>query len=83
MSLLSEQERKDGHYFKFFTQALLRGATKDRGEFYQTLYNVGALNPNEIRELEDRNPYDGGEIFRVQSSMVDPTKPEPVTNEPT
>ena len=83
VSLLSEQERKDGHYFKFFTQALLRGATKDRGEFYQTLYNVGALNPNEIRELEDRNPYDGGEIFRVQSSMVDPTKPEPVTNEPT
>ena len=83
VSLLSEQERKDGHYFKFFTQALLRGATKDRGEFYQTLYNVGALNPNEIRELEDRNPYVGGEIFRVQSSMVDPTKPEPVTNEPT
>jgi HK97 family phage portal protein len=83
VSLLSEQERKDGHYFKFFTQALLRGAPKDRGEFYQTLYNVGALNPNEIRELEDRNPYDGGEIFRVQSSMVDPTKPEPVTNAPT
>lgn len=82
VSLLSEQERKEGYYFKFFTQALLRGAAKDRSEFYTKLYGIGALNPNEIREMEDMNPYEGGEQWRVPLNMVDPNapleEPEPV-----
>ncbi len=79
VSLLTPEERKSGHYFKFFTQALLRGAAADRGQFYTTLYNIGAINPNEIRALEDMNPYDGGEQWRVPLNMVDPNAPpEPV-----
>jgi HK97 family phage portal protein len=73
---LSDDERGDGYYFKFFAQGLLRGAVKDRGEFYSGLYNIGAINPNEIRELEDMNPYAGGEKYRVPLNMEDPAAAE-------
>mgnify|MGYP002133771900 FL=1 len=72
VNLLTPQERQQGYYFKFFTQALLRGAAKDRASFYSTLYNIGAISPNEIRELEDWNPYEGGNQYRVPLNMADP-----------
>lgn len=71
-NLLSDAERQQGLYTKFSVAGLLRGSTKDRGDFYTKLYNIGALNPNEIRELEDRNPYEGGDQYRVPLNMVDP-----------
>lgn len=75
--LLTKQERSSGYYFKFNVNALLRGASADRAEFYTKLYNVGALSPNEIRELEDMNPYEGGDEHRVPLNMIEPgTEPE-------
>lgn len=70
--LLTKQERRQGYYFKFNVNALLRGASADRASFYNTLYNVGALSPNEIRELEDMNPYPGGDEHRVPLNMAAP-----------
>lgn len=70
--LLTDKEVKDGHYAKFFSNGLLRGATKDRGEFYRMMYNTGSINPNEIRGLEDLNPYPGGDAYRVPLNMEDP-----------
>lgn len=74
--LLSSVDRRAGLYTKFFTNALLRGAVKDRGEFYTKLYSVGAINGNEIRELEDMNPYPGGDVFRVPMNMEDANAPK-------
>ena len=71
--LLTEEERRGGLYAKFMLNGLLRGAAKDRAEFYARLYGIGALNPNEIRQLEDLNPYDGGARYRVPLNMTDPT----------
>lgn len=71
-ALLSKNERKAGYYFKFNVNALLRGATIDRAEFYTKLYNIGALSPNEIRELEDLNPYPNGDEYRVPLNMERP-----------
>lgn len=68
-SLLSKEERSSGYYFKFIANGLLRGAVRDRGEFYARLFSVGALSPNEIRELEEMNPYDGGDQHRVPLNM--------------
>ena len=34
------------------------------------------LNPNEIRQLEDLNPYDGGARYRVPLNMTDPAAAE-------
>lgn len=61
LQLLTPVERAAGLYFKFNANALLRSAHADRAKFYQTLHAVGALSPNEIRALEEMNPYDGGD----------------------
>lgn len=74
LALLTSEQRKKGLEYKFAVNALMRGAAKDRADFYTKLYNVGALNPNEIRELEDMNPYDGGEEYRVPLNMTEPGK---------
>lgn len=60
--LLTSDEFWD-YYFKFNVNALLRGDAKSRGEFYRIMTNISALNPNEVRALEDMNPYDGGDIY--------------------
>jgi phage portal protein BeeE len=50
----------------------LRSSHKERAGFYTQLYNIGAINPNEIRELEDMNPYEGGDEYRVPLNMAAP-----------
>lgn len=67
--LLTEGERADGLYFKFFANALLRGAARDRAEFYRTMVTNALMSPNEVRELEDMNPYEGGDTFARQINM--------------
>jgi HK97 family phage portal protein len=68
-SLLTREDREQGLYFKFFANALLRGAARDRAEFYRTMVTNGLLSPNEVRELEDMNPYEGGDAFTRQINM--------------
>jgi len=56
-----------GRYFaKLNVSGLLRGSIKDRTDAYRAFVDMGALNPNEVRELEDWNPYDGGDEYRRQ-----------------
>ncbi|GLQ31656.1 phage portal protein [Litoribrevibacter albus] len=62
-------------YFKFNANALLRGDIKSRGEFYTKLQQAGALSPNEIRELEDMNPRDGGDVYLTPLNMAHDGKP--------
>lgn len=58
--LLTDDELDRGIKHKFSVKGLLRADVKTRGEFYQTLTNVKAITPNEIRDLEDMNPQDWG-----------------------
>lgn len=53
MQLLTDDEVDDGLYFHFTVQALLRGTAKERGEFLKLMVDMGALNPNEVRALEE------------------------------
>ena len=62
---------------KRLTAALLAMTAQARAEFYSKMYGIGAINPNEIREFEDMNPYDGGEKSRVPLNMVDPAVIDP------
>lgn len=80
-SLLTSGERASGYYFKFNVNALLRGATKDRAEYYNMMYNIGALSPNEIRDLEEMNPYEGGDEYRVPLNMENPNQPQSDDNQ--
>jgi HK97 family phage portal protein len=81
-NLLSKAERQSGLYVKFLPNALMRGTAKDRAEFYFKLWQMGALNANEIRAYEEQNPYEGGATYRVQLNTADATDPSPQDTQP-
>lgn len=64
-NLLTDEEWAQGLYFKFRPVSLLRGSEKERGEFYWRMWQMAALNPNQIRDMEEMNPYEGGDVYRV------------------
>jgi HK97 family phage portal protein len=62
--LLTEEEKESGAYFiRINLDGLLRGDTVARSAFYKTLFEVGALSPNDIREREHLNPRPGGDEY--------------------
>lgn len=54
--LLTKSQRKQGFYFKFSVNGLLRGDTAARTAFYQMMLRTAAMKPNEVRQLEDLPP---------------------------
>ncbi len=54
-------ERKAGIYIFQNYKKLLQADPVARGQWYKDLTFVKAITPNEIRELEDMNPYVGGD----------------------
>ena len=58
--LPSEQSR---YFPEFLVDAFLRGDSKTRWEVYQTGLQNGVLSPNEVRDRENMNPRDGGDIY--------------------
>lgn len=76
-NLLTDAEWSEGLYFKFLPVSLLRGTEKDRGEFYYRMWQMGALNANQIRGMEEMNPYDGGDVYRVPVNMAGTDEPPP------
>jgi HK97 family phage portal protein len=84
MRLLTPELRKAGYYFEHQLTALLRGDMKARAEYYQRMRDLGAITPDEIRDMESMNPWpDGiGKVPLVPAQLV-PLKrmseePEPV-----
>lgn len=67
---LLTEEQKENYFAKFSTGGLLRGDTAARTAYYQGMVNIEAMNPNEVRELEDMNPYEGGNEYRTRTSSV-------------
>lgn len=62
---LLDGSEDDGFFAKFNMNSLLRGAHKDRAEYYAKALGTGGspayMTPNEIRALEDLNPVEGGD----------------------
>lgn len=58
------------HFAEFVLEGLLRGDSKSRAEFYRTLWNIGAINDNEIRERENLNPREGGDTYFVPLNTI-------------
>lgn len=81
--LLTQAERDQGFYSKFFDAELLRGAAKDRAEFYQSAINTGWMSRNEVREFEDMNPAEGLDEFLIPLNMSDGTQEEGTQQEET
>lgn len=70
--LLTEEE-KQKYYPKFSMAGLLRGDMKSRFEAYATAIDKEIMNPNEVRDLEDMNPYPGGKEYRTRTSSMKET----------
>ena len=56
-------------YAKHNVSALLRGDFASRMSGYATLLQNAIASPNEVRELEDWNRYDGGDDYHLQLNM--------------
>lgn len=65
-------------YAKYNLEGLLRGDSQARAAFYTAMRNLGVFSANEIRELEDRPPVDGGDS-RIQPMNMAPLGSENVT----
>ncbi len=72
-SLLTDEEKRLKYYIKFEAGALLRGSFEEQMKAFQVAINEEILNPNECRELLDRNPYPGGEQYRTRTSTTKDT----------
>jgi len=63
---------------------LLRGDMAARSAYYREQWNIGAMSQNDIRELENQNPIDGGDAYFVPMNMqpldraLAEPEPEPV-----
>jgi HK97 family phage portal protein len=48
---------------RFNLNSMLRGDMKSRSEFYASAITNTWMSPNEVRKLEDMNPYEGGDSY--------------------
>lgn len=69
--ILNRDDRRRGNYYtKHNLMGLLRGDSKTRGVFYRQLWNMGAMNVNEIRALEEMNPIGPeGDVFYIPLNL--------------
>ncbi|MEN0049027.1 MAG: phage portal protein [Bacteroidota bacterium] len=66
-------QNEQGRYFvRFNLSSLLRGDSKSRAEFYDRLFAVGALSPNDIRKMESMNAIEGGDRYFVPTNNLTP-----------
>ncbi len=79
LQLLTPDERKT-YFCKFNVKALARGDMAARAAFYNSMLQNGAMSPNDIRDVEDMNQREGGDIYLTPMNMVINDKtPEPAT----
>jgi len=68
--LLTAEERRAGLFVEFLVEGLLRGDSQARSEYYNKIFQIGAITPNEIRAKENMNPIDGGDSSFVQLNLI-------------
>ena len=60
--IFTEKEKKK-LYLRMNMNSLLRGDINARTQHYAKMVELGIYSPNEVRELEDRNPREGGDEY--------------------
>jgi HK97 family phage portal protein len=85
VNLLTPDEVAAGYYTKFTPNALMRGAAKDRAEFYAKGLGAGNgkgwLTQNDVRSLEEMDRIDDPEADKLPQPPV-AAAPEPPAAEP-
>jgi hypothetical protein len=63
--------RSQADFTKIAIQALMRGDSKARGQWYKEMFHIGVFSPNEIRAFEDMDPIgDEGDEHYIQSQFT-------------
>lgn len=82
VNLLTAEDRAAGYYTKFNVAALLRGDSKTQGDYFAKSLGAGGspawLTQNEVRELIDLNPIEGGDVLHAPTTppSVDVGEPD-------
>lgn len=67
--VLTPEEKTQGYFWRHNLNALLRGDFATRMAGYATALQNGWINQNEVRDLEDLNPFEGGDDYHIQLNM--------------
>jgi HK97 family phage portal protein len=67
--VLTPEEKAQGYFWRHNLNALLRGDFQSRMSGYATMLQNGIASVNEVRDLEDWNPTDGGDDHHIQLNM--------------
>ena len=68
--VLTNEEKGQGYFFRHNLNALLRGDFASRMVGYSTMLQNGITSVNEVRDLEDWNPIEGGDAHHIQLNQV-------------
>lgn len=78
-SIQAECEKKlfkpkdQGKFFvEFDLSTFLKTDDAARGAFYKTLFDMGAITPNQIIMAEGGNPYEGGDTYWIEANNYAP-----------
>lgn len=84
VNLLTDEQRRDGFFTKLNPNALMRGAAKDRAEYYSKALGSGGtkgwMTQNNVRDLEDMDRSDdpkADELPQPITKQVDPPADTP------
>lgn len=78
---ISKELLADGREARYNVDGLLRGDSAARAAFYSVMRQVGAYSANDIRDLENRTPVEGGDTYLQPLNMAPlgskPPEPKP------
>jgi len=57
-------------YTKRNLDALMRGDMVRRSQYYRTMFNIGSMSQNDIRDLEDMNEIENGDVYYVAGNLL-------------
>ncbi|HUT68671.1 MAG TPA: phage portal protein [Dehalococcoidales bacterium] len=78
-------EERQSYFVEFLVEGLLRGDAAARSAYYNQMFMVGAMSPNDIRDKENMNPLEGGDetfvpMNMIPASMASMPLPKPAAN---
>lgn len=80
LKLIAPEDRAK-FYAEFLVDDLLRSDLAARATAYSTLIAARVLNPNEVRAMENRAPYEGGEVFANPNTTTTTTTTGPAATD--
>lgn len=72
--LFTDSERAAGYFTKFNEKALLRMDSKTQSEVLDKYFKMGVYSINEIRDIQDHNPIEGGDDHYVELNNLGPIR---------